>query len=148
MAASFLLWLPWEQKSVFPSKPSAAPHHIKYCCHESASSSTGSLTIAKLTAYKAACSTFNGLWFRTWPGWLKYFKSVNLLMFVLCLNSYPTCIYNTHTHIKLPTSVSSFVLFGRVKSSAGNGGIIVTEAPQLEYINSTNGGSILPRTPQ
>lgn len=34
--------------------------HIKRRCHESASSSTGSLTIAELTAYKAVHMSFNG----------------------------------------------------------------------------------------
>lgn len=101
MTASFLLWSPWEQESVFPSKLSGALHHIKHRCHESASSSTGNLTIAELTAYKAACRSFNGLWFPTWPSWLKYLKSVKWLMFVFCLNSEPTCVHSMHTHIKL-----------------------------------------------
>lgn len=87
VTASFLLWSPWKQESVFPSKLSGALHHIKRRCHESDSSSTGSLTIAELTAYKAVCRSFNGLWFPIWPSWLRYFKSVKWLVLVLCLNS-------------------------------------------------------------
>lgn len=87
VTASFLLWSPWKQESVFPSKLSGALHHIKRRCHESDSSSTGSLTIAELTAYKAVCRSFNGLWFPIWPSWLRYFKSVKWLVLVFCLNS-------------------------------------------------------------
>ena len=38
----------------FPSKPGGALRHIKQHCHESVSSTTGSLTIAQLAAYAAA----------------------------------------------------------------------------------------------
>lgn len=72
VTASFLLWSPWERESVFPSKLSGALHHIKHRCHDSASSSTGNLTIAELTAYKAVCRSFNRLWFATWPTWLVF----------------------------------------------------------------------------
>ena len=87
VTASFLLWSPWERESVFPSKLSEALYHIKHGSHESASSATGNLTIAELTAYKAVCRSFNGLRFPTWPSWLRYLKSVKRLVFVFCLNS-------------------------------------------------------------
>lgn len=84
--------------------PSCCGHHgnrrvfsqvnsVEFCatsntrCHESASRSTGSLTIAELTAYKAVCRSFNGLWFPTWPSWPRYLKSVKWPVFVFCLNS-------------------------------------------------------------
>lgn len=74
VTASFLLWSPWEQQRVFPSKLGGAVHHIKQHCHESVSSATGSLTIAERTAYAAACRSFNGPWFPIWPSWLRYFQ--------------------------------------------------------------------------
>lgn len=55
VTASFLLWSPWEQESVFPSKLREALHHIKQRCRESACSAAGNLTKAELTAYKAVC---------------------------------------------------------------------------------------------
>lgn len=87
VTASFLLWLPWEQQSVFPSKLSGALHHIKQHCHESVPRSTGSLTIAELTAYSAACRRFNAMWFPIWPSWLRYFQLVQRCVFVFCINS-------------------------------------------------------------
>lgn len=78
VTASFLLWSPWKQESVFPSKLSGAPHHIKRRCHDSDCSSTGSLTIAELTAYKAVCRSFNGLRFPIWPSWLRRQRSLSL----------------------------------------------------------------------
>lgn len=87
VTASFLLWLPWEQQSVFPSKLSGALHHIKQYCHESVPRSTGSLTIAELTAYGAACRRFKAMWFLIWPSWLRYFRLVKRCVFAFCINS-------------------------------------------------------------
>lgn len=155
VTASFLLWSPWEQESVFPSKLSGAVHHIKRRCHESAWSSTGNPTIAELTAYKAVRRGFNGLWFPTWPSWLRYLKSVKWLMFVFCLNSEPTCICSMHTRAsnscKSAVHNRLFVTFTVVQqfnSSAGNSRITETEAVQLENINCTHDGGTLPYTPQ
>lgn len=55
VAASSMSWFPWEQGSVFPSRRSRDPHHIKCFSRESGSSSTGSLTLAELAAYTAVC---------------------------------------------------------------------------------------------
>lgn len=87
VTASFLLWLPWEHQSVFPSKLSGALHHIKQHCHESVPSSTGSLTIAELTAYGAAYRRFKAMWFLIWPSWLRYFRLVKRCVFAFCINS-------------------------------------------------------------
>lgn len=98
VTASFMLWFPWEQGSIFPSRRSRAPHHIKYCSHESGSRSTGSLTLAELTAYMAVCTGgVNGLWFPIWPSWVIYLMFVNLAFCPNTLNAYSV-------HIKSPAN--------------------------------------------
>lgn len=143
MTASFLLWSPWEQQRVFPSKLGGAAHHIKQRCHESLSSTTGSLTIAERSAYAAACRKFNGL--------VSYLTQLAVVFLAVCLyfwSKQSTCLHVAHSSdfctfrgpIRL---LCSSELRFPPENSPGNRTIIHTEAAQLENISSTRDGYML-----